>query len=199
MAVSLSLTGRRSPGETIVVSEDTDEALMSRAADGDAFAFDQLAARHMRRTLALAQRLVGNAADAEEIAQDAFLRLWRHAPRWNPDQARFSTWLYRITVNLAIDRRRQRQPWQPLDQALEIRDAAPDAVDRIAARQEAAQVEQALARLPDRQRAAVVLFHQEGLTTRDAAAALGLSDGAFGSLLARARRALKSLLGGSGT
>lgn len=199
MAVTLSLTGRRSGGETMVAAQDTDEALMSRAAEGDAAAFDLLAARHMRRTLALAQRLVGNAADAEEIAQDAFLRLWRHAPRWNPEQARFSTWLYRITVNLAIDRRRRSPPTQPLDQALDIHDAAPDAVDRIAEREEAAQVEQALASLPDRQRAAVVLFHQEGLSMREAADALGLAEGAFGSLLARGRRALKGLLGGSGT
>ncbi|RJF79255.1 RNA polymerase sigma factor [Azospirillum cavernae] len=174
-------------------TEDSDDALMARVAGGDADAFDRLAARHMRRAVALAQRLTGNPSDADDIAQEAFLRVWRHAARWDGARAAFGTWLYRIIVNLAIDRGR-RPGWSPLDDAEAIPDGAPDALDRIAERQTAAQVNRALDALPDRQRAAVVLFHQDGLSQRQAADVLGLGESAFASLLARARAALKTAL-----
>ncbi len=172
---------------------DTDDALMARVAGGDAGAFDRLAARHMRRAVALAQRMTGNPSDADEIAQDAFLRVWQHAARWDGGRAAFTTWLYRIVVNLAIDRGR-RPGWEPLEDAGELPDGAPDVVARIAERQTAALVNRALDALPDRQRAAVVLFHQEGLSLRQAAEILGMGETAFASLLARARGALKTAL-----
>lgn len=172
---------------------DTDDALMARVAGGDADAFDRLAARHMRRAVALAQRLTGNPSDADEIAQDAFLRVWQHAARWDGARAAFTTWLYRIVVNLAIDRGR-RPDWSPLEDADALPDNAPDAVALIAERQTAALVNRALDALPDRQRAAVVLFHQEGLSLRQASEILGMTETAFASLLARARAALKTAL-----
>ncbi|WP_448188031.1 RNA polymerase sigma factor [Azospirillum sp. sgz301742] len=175
------------------VAPDSDDALMGRAAAGDAAAFEALAARHMRRAVALAQRLTGNPSDADEIAQDAFLRVWQHAGRWEPGRARFGTWLYRIVVNLALDRKR-RPEWQPLDDVAELPDGAPDAVDMIAERQTADLVDGALQRLPDRQRAAIVLFHQEGLSMRQAAEVLGIGEQAFESLLARGRQALRAAL-----
>lgn len=178
-----------------VSAEDTDEALMTRAAAGDADAFDRLASRHMRRTVALAQRLTGNPSDADEVAQEAFLRVWQSRARWNPERARFTTWLHRIVVNLSIDRRR-RPGWQPIDE--EIADGGPDALARIAERQEAERLNRELARLGERQRAAVVLFYQEGLSLRAAADALGVGQAAFGSLLARARRALRAALSDGG-
>ncbi|MBP2228606.1 RNA polymerase sigma-70 factor (ECF subfamily) [Azospirillum agricola] len=171
----------------------SDDSLMARVAGGDAGAFERLAARHMRRAVALAQRMTGNPSDADEIAQEAFLRVWQHAARWDGARAAFTTWLYRIVVNLAIDRGR-RPAWAPLEDAGELADAAPDAVARIAERQTADLVNRALDGLPDRQRAAVVLFHQEGLSLRQAAEILGLSETAFASLLARARGALKTAL-----
>lgn len=172
---------------------DSDDALMARVAGGDAGAFDRLAARHMRRAVALAQRMTGNPSDADEIAQEAFLRVWQHATRWDAGRAAFTTWLYRIVVNLAIDRGR-RPVWSPLDDAQELPDSSPDALAQIAERQTAALVNRALDALPDRQRAAVVLFHQESLSLRQAAEILGLSETAFASLLARARTALKTAL-----
>ncbi len=175
------------------VGPDSDDALMERTAAGDDAAFETLAARHMRRAVTLAQRLTGNASDADEIAQDAFLRVWRHAERWETGRARFSTWLYRIVTNLAIDRKRKPE-WQPLDTAVELPDDAPDAVERIAEKQTADRIEAALRRLPDRQRAAVVLFHQEGLSLRQAAEVLKISETAFESLLARGRQALRAAL-----
>ncbi|AWK90152.1 RNA polymerase sigma factor [Azospirillum thermophilum] len=172
---------------------DSDDALMERVAAGDADAFARLAARHMRRAVVLAERLTGNAADADEVAQEAFLRVWQHAGRWDGSRAAFTTWLHRIVVNLAIDRRR-RPGWQPLEAAGDPPDPGPDADERIAERQQAAEVAEALAALPDRQRAAVVLFHQEGMSMRRGAEVLGLGESAFASLLARARAALRAAL-----
>ncbi|WP_246338127.1 sigma-70 family RNA polymerase sigma factor [Azospirillum oleiclasticum] len=170
---------------------DSDEALMARVADGDAAAFDRLAARHMRRAVALAQRVTGNPSDADEVVQEAFLRVWQHAGRWEPGRASFTAWLQRIVVNLAIDRRR-RPGWQPIDEALP--DEAPDATVLIGEREDAARVTRELGRLNERQRLAVVLFYQEGLSLRAAAEALGIGPTAFGSLLARARQALRAAL-----
>ncbi|KAA0573220.1 RNA polymerase sigma factor [Azospirillum sp. Sh1] len=172
---------------------DSDDGLMERVAGGDAAAFDRLAARHMRRAVALAQRMTGNPSDADEIAQEAFLRVWQHAGRWDAARAAFTTWLYRIVMNLAIDRGR-RPGWSPLEDAGDPPDESPDALARIAERQTAERVNRALAALPDRQRAAVVLFHQEGLSLRQAAEILTMSESAFASLLARARAALKTAL-----
>ncbi|WP_247873274.1 RNA polymerase sigma factor [Azospirillum sp. TSH64] len=181
-------------GAPVVEASDTDDELMGRVAGGDAAAFDRLAARHMRRAVALAQRMTGNPSDADEIAQEAFLRVWQHAGRWDGARAAFTTWLYRIVMNLAIDRGR-RPGWSPLEDAGDLPDQTPDALTRIAERQTAERVNRALAALPDRQRAAVVLFHQEGLSLRQAAEILTMGESAFASLLARARAALKTALG----
>ncbi len=183
----------RAMSDRPMTGTDSDDALMARVAGGDAGAFDRLAARHLRRAVALAQRMTGNPSDADEIAQEAFLRVWQHAARWDGGRAAFTTWLYRIVVNLAIDRGR-RPVWAPLDDAAALADGAPDALARIAERQTAELVNRALDALPDRQRAAVVLFHQESLSLRQAADILGLSETAFASLLARARAALKTAL-----
>lgn len=181
----------------VIEASDTDDELMARVAGGDAAAFDRLAARHMRRAVALAQRMTGNPSDADEIAQEAFLRVWQHAGRWDGGRATFTTWLYRIVMNLAIDRGR-RPGWSPLEEAGDPPDESPDALTRIAERQTAERVNRALAALPDRQRAAVVLFHQEGLSLRQAAEVLAMGESAFASLLARARSALKSALAAGG-
>ena len=181
----------------VIEASDTDDELMARVAGGDAAAFDRLAARHMRRAVALAQRMTGNPSDADEIAQEAFLRVWQHAGRWDGGRATFTTWLYRIVMNLAIDRGR-RPGWSPLEEAGDPPDESPDALTRIAERQTAERVNRALAALPDRQRAAVVLFHQEGLSLRQAAEVLTMGETAFASLLARARSALKSALAAGG-
>lgn len=180
-------------GLPVIEASGTDDELMARVAGGDAAAFDRLAARHMRRAVALAQRMTGNPSDADEIAQEAFLRVWQHAGRWDAGRAAFTTWLYRIVMNLAIDRGR-RPGWSPLEEAGDPPDESPDALARIAERQTAERVNRALAALPDRQRAAVVLFHQEGLSLRQAAEVLTMGETAFASLLARARSALRTAL-----
>ena len=91
-------------------------------------AFRVLARRHLPAMLGLARRILGNAADAEDVAQEAMLRVWTHAPRWQP-LAAFRTWLTRVVVNLCLDRKR-RAPWVDLEAAGEIVDPAPGAGER---------------------------------------------------------------------
>src|SRR3954470_7353737 len=97
------------------MEDASDEQLMARVADGDRGAFHRLAGRHLQRGLALARRLTGSGADAEEIVQEALLRVWVNAPRWRPTAA-FRTWFYRVVLNLCLNRRR-RPGFAPLEHA----------------------------------------------------------------------------------
>jgi len=169
--------------------EEPDEALLTLYAGGDPSAARILTARHAPRVLAHAHRLLGNRAEAEDVTQEAMLRLWRIAPDWRPGEARVSTWLHRITANLCIDRIR-RQRGVALDTVPEPRDSAagPAAVMQDHARAEALRA--ALGRLPERQRQAVVLRHLEELGNPEIAGIMATSVEAVESLVARARRAL---------
>ena len=131
--------------------DDSDEALMARIASGDEPAFRALARRHLPFVLALARRIIGNAADAEDVAQEAMLRVWVNAPRWRP-LASFRTWLTRVVVNLCLDRKR-RAPWLPLEAAGDIADSAPDAATRAGSDEVDRLVAAAIGELPPRQRA----------------------------------------------
>lgn len=172
-----------------------DETLMLATGRGDRTAFALLVHRHLGRAGAIAGRMLGSAAEAEEVVQEAFLRVWQKAPSWKPDGgARFSTWLVRVLVNLCIDRRR-RARYVPLEEAPEMTDPAPGADEALATAERRRRVETALTQLPDRQRAAVVLSYYEGLSNAEVAGALEVSVGAVESLLVRARRSLARLLG----
>lgn len=176
-------------------ADDTisDEALMADAAAGDRRAFGTLTRRHLRRSLGLAQRVVGNASDAEEIVQDAFLQVWANADRWRGDGTRFTTWLYRIVVNRAIDYRRRRRV-EPLDDAGEIVDPSWSAETVIDGRRIGAAVDAAIAELPERQRAALSLCYHEEMTCAEASEILQVSVSAMESLLVRARRVVRARL-----
>jgi RNA polymerase sigma-70 factor (ECF subfamily) len=174
---------------------DPDAALLAACAHGDARAQAQLVERHLVRVHRLAARLLDDAVEAEDVAQELFLRLWQLAPRWRSEQARVSTWIHTVVVNLCRDRLRQRRPQADLDEvsdavladAGETRpDAALDRAERGAA------LAAAIAALPQRQREALLLFHVEGLSQRESAAALGIGEEALESLLARARRSLRA-------
>jgi RNA polymerase sigma-70 factor (ECF subfamily) len=171
------------------MTEASDEDLMASAARGNEAAFRLLTARHTAPSIRLAQRLTGNAADAEDVAQEALLRVWTQAPVWRPD-ARFKTWLYRVVVNLAIDRRRQKTHLN-LDAVADPIDPAPSAPQLIEQERTAIRVRAAIAALPARQRSALVLTHYEGLSQADAALVIGTSVGGLESLLVRAKRRLK--------
>src|ERR1700712_1290901 len=139
-----------------------DEALMARVARRDEVAFRQLCRRHLPAMVGLARRVLGNAADAEDVAQEAMLRVWTHAPRWQP-LAAFRTWLTRIVVNLCLDRKR-RAPWVGLGAAGEIADPAPSASDSAEQSERERAITAAIAGLPVRQRSAIVLTYTEGMS-----------------------------------
>src|SRR5437588_11216942 len=128
-----------------------DHELMARAAKGDGQAFRILAGRHGERALRLARRILGNEAMAEDVVQEAFLRVWVNAPRWRPHAA-FRTWFYRIVFNLALNRRR-RAPFLPLEAAGDLPDPAAGASERIERDESDHAIAAAIAALPERQRA----------------------------------------------
>lgn len=172
---------------------DPDGDLVRRAAGGDAQAWQALVDRHLGIVHALAQRLLGNRAEAEDVAQEAFLRAWRHIDRWQPGQARWGTWLARVALNLCRDRLRRARPVS-LDDAPELADGRPSAEAGLQAGAVAAQVQAALAALPERQREALVLCYYEQMSNIEAAQVMEVSVEALESLLSRARRGMRKLL-----
>lgn len=177
--------------------DGSDDDLMRRAGSGDRDAFARLTTRHLPRALALAVRVSGSRSDAEEIVQEAFMRTWIKAPEWReesaPGGARFTTWFTRVVVNLCIDRRR-RAPLAPLEVAGDVISAEPSGFDTVVRNETQERVLAALARLPERQRAALTLCHWDGMTNTEAAEALNISVGALESLLVRARKTLRAAL-----
>ena len=185
------------------MDEPSDEELIRRAGQGDRVAFSSLVRRHLGRVTGMAQRIMGSRADAEEIAQEAFMRVWTKAPNWQAADsaapqatAKFSTWLYRVVVNFCIDRKR-RPSHQQMDETFDAPDPAALAPDRIESAQVGARVTAAVATLPERQRTALTLCFFEELSNREAADIMALTPGAVESLLVRARRALRKALAGT--
>lgn len=172
----------------------SDRELLIAAGEGDRRAFAQLMERHTPFALALGMRMMGNACDAEEVAQEAFLRVWRKAPGWDSDgNAQFTTWLYRVVINLCTDRKRRRQTL-PMDDVEEPPDPSPSSLDQLAAGQAYKVVAEALAQLPERQRAAISLCHLGEVSNSEAAHVLGITISALESLLVRGRRGLRDYL-----
>jgi RNA polymerase sigma factor (sigma-70 family) len=173
----------------------SDDVLLRRFASGDAAAARDLTLRLAPMVLAHAMRLLGDRAEAEDVTQEALLRLWRIAPDWRPGEAKVSTWLYRVTANLATDRLRRRRG-VALDSVPEPEDTAPGPVAGLQDQARVAALQQALDRLPDRQRQAVVLRHIEGVGNPEIAAIMEISAEAVESLIARGKRALSADLAG---
>jgi RNA polymerase sigma-70 factor, ECF subfamily len=173
--------------------EDPDAELVRRVAQRDAAACAALVDRYLKRVQGMAMRLLGNRADANEVSQEVFLRVWTQASRWREELGSFSTWLYRIVINASQDVRRKRRPDVELD-SVELPSTAdgPERTTQTTERERL--LHEALTALPDRQREALVMFHYEGLSQADAAAALEISQDALESLLARARRSLRERL-----
>jgi len=172
--------------------DDSDEALMARVARGDEPAFRDLSRRHLPAMLGLARRILGNAADAEDVAQEAMLRVWTHAPRWQP-LALFRTWLTRVVVNLCLDRKR-RAPWVALDAAGELVDPAPGIIEKAEHDERERLVAAAIAELPARQRTAIVLTYGEGMSNAQVADILDTSVSAVETLLVRGKQNLRTRL-----
>ncbi|RWL85577.1 MAG: RNA polymerase sigma factor [Mesorhizobium sp.] len=170
---------------------DPDEELVRRIGAGDPAAMQAMVARKLPRILALAARMLGDPAEAEDVAQETFVRIWRHASGWRQGHARFDTWIHRVALNLCYDRLRRRREWVT-DELPEVADDAPlpDAMPG----DEERRVNQALQRIAPRQREAIVLVYYQELSNIEAAGAMQVSVDALESLLARGRRALLAML-----
>ena len=173
--------------------DDSDEALMARVARGDAPAYRTLTRRHLPAMLGLARRILGNAADAEDVAQEAMLRVWTHAPRWQP-LAAFRTWLTRVVVNLCLDRKRRAQ-WVALEVAGEIVDPTPGVTEKAEHDERERLLAAAIAELPARQRSAIMLTYSEGMSNAQVAEILDTSVSAVETLLIRGKQNLRARLG----
>ncbi|MEX0969860.1 MAG: sigma-70 family RNA polymerase sigma factor [Paracoccaceae bacterium] len=175
---------------------ENDDALLVAFAAGSPDAARQLAAHHLPRVYAVALRMLGQQSEAEDVAQEAMLRLWNVAPDWQPGRAQLSTWLYRVASNLATDRLRARQRNRPAGEgAVEaLADTSPGVEQNLIAAERDGALHRAIAALPARQKLAITLRHFEELGQQDIAEAMDTTVEAVESLLGRARRALATML-----
>jgi RNA polymerase sigma-70 factor, ECF subfamily len=182
------------PATQVGSDEAEDEAaLVARVATGEAQAFRALVDRHLPTVLAIARRMLRDDAEAEDVAQETLLRLWRNAARLELGEGGVRPWLRRVAANLCIDRVRAQRNTS-------LGDALPEEVEpasqmtTLVERELGRRVDAALKALPERQRLALTLFHYEGMSQIEVGNVMGISDEAVESLLARARRALKASL-----
>lgn len=179
------------------MNTSTDETLMQQLQQGDTQAYATLVDRYLNKIVWFAERHLGCRSEAEDAAQETFLRLWRHAARWQIGRCQFSTWLHTITYNLCVDTHRtRRKDHESLDEdihaSIEAETISP--LKALAGQKLADKVNQALQGLSEHQRSALVLCHYQHLSNQEAADIMGISVHALESLLVRARRALRQLL-----
>lgn len=172
---------------------DPDTNLVRRIAEGDQQAAAELMRLRLPRVMRVASRMLDDRSLAEDVAQDVFLKVWTHAGKWRPGAARFETWMVRVTMNLCLDRLRRRRE-VTVEHMPEFGDEGSDAAQRHDAMSARSRVRQAIAALPERQRAALLLAHFEEQSNPEIATILEVSVEAVESLLARARRSLKAEL-----
>lgn len=166
---------------------------MAALAGGDPHAGRALVETHLVHVLAVARRMLGDQAEAEDVAQDTFMRAWKAAARWEPGRAKVSTWLHRIAMNQCLDRLRKKRP-EPLEPDFDAPSEHPGPEAELYQQQLAGRIEGAIQALPERQRAAIVLCHYQHLSNREASEVMEISVEALESLLSRGRRALKQSL-----
>jgi len=170
-----------------------DEALVRRLQDGDREAFQQLAVRHGGRYRALAYRMMGNMAQAEDLVQEAFVKLWTNSSQFDSSRARFTTWFHRVVVNKCLDEKRKRKV-ETLPEGYDEADTRPLA-DMVLEQQGVNEkLSGALCDLSERQRTAMTLSYLDGLSNLEAAEVMELNIKAYESLLVRARSKLQKIL-----
>lgn len=173
---------------------DPDADILDRLARGDTRALADLMARHLSAIKSLTWYMVGDEMMAEDIAQETFIRAWKHAPNWQSGQAKFSTWLHRVAKNLCFDHLRKRKDIYS-DKVPERADETPSAQEQMITSETRAhqkqEIDAALAKLPERQHMAVILCHYQNKSQTEAADILEINVRAYESLLARGRRNLR--------
>lgn len=172
---------------------DEDSELLDKLASGDEVAFRMLVERHIDRAYAIALRIVGNAADAEDVVQDTMLKIWSHRGRWQHGRAKFSTWLYRVISNRCIDLRRKPRN-ENVETVPEVADSQPGAVEIIERNELNGMLELAMQRLPEQQRIAVIFSYHENMSNGEIAQVMDTTVAAVESLLKRGRQQLRQLL-----
>lgn len=174
--------------------EKEDHELLALVQDGSHPAFAELVRRHTERYYRLAFRYLQNREAAEDMVQDAFLKLWEDPRRWQPDKnTKFTTWFYRVVVNLCLDWQKKKQPVQ-LNEDMPLIDDRESADEAMQRKQQQIALESAIAALPERQRTAINLCYDEGLSNQDAADVMTINLKALQSLVMRARTTLKERL-----
>lgn len=178
-------------------SDESDRDLMAAVAAGDQQAFRRFVERHQNLVIGTVARMIGT-ADAEDIAQQVFLNVWKSAPRWRPE-AKVTTWLMTITKRLVFNEARRRSRTrivhrQPEEESPEFPDTKPSPDREILEREMHAAIEAAMESLPERERMVVVLRRYEAMPYEEIAAVLGTSIPTVKSLLFRARNTLREKL-----
>lgn len=176
------------------LSSSPDAALLVAYANGDPHAASVLSQRLLPRVMGQAMRMLSDRAEAEDVAQEAMIRLWKIAPEWRQGEAQVSTWLYRVVANLCTDRLRKRRGNVGLDQIAEAADDAPSVTAQMQSAKRMTALRNALAQLPERQAQAVSLRHLEGLSNPEIADVMDIKVAAVESLTARGKRALSAIL-----
>ena len=175
------------------LSADSDETLMAQIAGGDEQAFEGLLRRHLDRIHHYLWRLTGSQAESDDLAQETFIRVWLKARSFRPGRVKVTTWLHRIAHNVAVDHLRK----AARAARVEATEPPPEQAGPDALRQQAEErqhLHNALSALPENQRSAILLRHQQGLSNPETAAVLSISVRAVESLLSRGRRRLRALM-----
>ena len=180
-----------------MIELDPDAELLPRIARGDQSAIRQLVARKLPRLLSLGVRMLNDRSEAEDVAQETFMRVWKQAGNWQSGAAKFDTWLHKVALNLCYDRLRSHKDYSEED-APELIDPALIPEQRLDKSQQGDLINIALAALPNRQREALVLQYYQELSNIEAADLMGVSVDALESLLSRARRNMRTLLAEQG-
>jgi len=167
--------------------------LVKKSVEGDQLAYQQLLDQHLPPVSSFVMRMMANSAEADDIIQETFIRLWTHGGKFDPGKAKLTTWLHNIAHNLCIDHFRK---FNRLVDGFTTEEASnqPGPEEKYIQQDLNTSVQEAMMSLPERQRSAIIMCHYQGLSNKDAATILDVSVDALESLMARGRRKLKQLL-----